>query len=182
MILALTGVLTFLCACNPAPVAQSDPVRLQSVALSATVLTATQVQDMLSREGITTLNGVTFDRAYAVPEVTWLEGAFSQALLSTESALHTTDWSNSDNDCGQFSLFAKNYAQVLYHNTPGKAPNISLAFGVMSYAPQPGHYHALNVVVVSVKGVATVAFYEPQLRRCVTIPRAALESCDFFLF
>ncbi len=154
-----------LCGCKPSkPGAPSYPPPTRTV-FPFEVVTA------LGETNIAANSFALPDGKYLIPTLRWIENDFSKGLWQFQNEMGISTWSAESNDCDKFAIAASFYAKWLNHSSPNRNIAAGLAIGELYYLKGGvnGQGHAINFIVTLVGDSLQIVFYEPQLRRVVSL-------------
>lgn len=169
--------LLFL-GCKPKPATTAGTVG-DSIAASAPIpppptrsISPMEVTLAMIATNITATSIAIPDAKYVMPTVGWIEREFSHGLFGFQHALGIATFENEAGDCDDFSQAAAFYAKWLNRVSPNRNTEAGLAVGELYYIKDSGGGHAINFIVTLIGDRIQIVFYEPQLRRIVSLSEA----------
>jgi len=129
---------------------------------------------IVKREGIPTNILDLRDRAYSIPSLSWVNGAFAREQFKRRRKYVDEAW-----DCEDFTDEAACIARRLHADNPARKAKAGLAFGSVIYQPdQRGkdEMHAINWFVYGSVGQERIGWFEPQKSQSIKLSKNEILS------
>ncbi len=142
--------------------------------------------ELLSKNKIAgDLGSLTLDSTYSLPTKDWVVNDFAPKYMDFIKQMKISDYTTEENDCDNFSLAAKFYANVLHHQEKSMAKHTGIAFGEFGYTQSMnGSNHAIDIILTQEtnKTNIVILFFEPQTGQLVNLTQKEYESCFYYIF
>lgn len=135
-------------------------------------MTAQELNDFLSGQGIPSWSAAPRDLAYRLPARDFIFGDFAKAFESLKQSLGANEYKAEANDCDDFTDLAVWYARFLHAR--GRTAD-SIAFGSFIYTRDSGDCHSICCAIVD---GPTLVFFEPQNSKQVHLSQTEIYSCS----
>ena len=144
------------------------------------IFSSNEIQSLLARSGINSLNFIMNDRKYVLAKREWVETEFSRGLAKFQFQFGINNWSEESNDCDKFSSAASFYLKWLNNSSPNHV-RAALAAGEIYYIRDKDRAaHAINMFVFDTNGILSVSFYEPQTVKFIKLSESEINSIYFW--
>lgn len=142
-------------------------------------INAVEIKIFMSRAGFMPDSYIVVDKFYECTTEDYIKNDYSVLFNKFLFDFKQSQYSASNNDCDKFSLSNLFFSNNLYSNAKHKS-NHSLAVGEFGYTRWDGINHDICFYLVKDGGNISIFFYDPEIKKIVTLTDTELKSCFYW--
>jgi hypothetical protein len=171
-VIGIGGAVAFLLLMLVLWIARPQPFKMSPMGSSGIVISAQQLEDILTREGYTIMSVNVGDASYELPKESWFVGRFLFDYRRFIAVAGKTFYQPAANDCDKFTLF--------FHacgNLVPRSRKTGVAIGEL-WRTKPAHAVGVGVCIGD-DGKTNVVYIEPQVPARVNLTADEKSSVIF---